>query len=53
MISTYLENYLTVPVHEDGSLAVIESQVAGGELLVPKESSIFAAVEDQVGHKTT
>jgi hypothetical protein len=34
-----------VPVHEDSGLAVVESQVARGKLLIAKEGSVFAAVE--------
>ena len=34
-------------------MAVIESQVARGELLVAKESSVFATIEHQVRHKAS
>lgn len=40
-----------VPVHEHSSLAVVEGQVAGSELLIAEEGSVFATVECQVGHE--
>lgn len=48
-----LEGPGPVPVHEDGSVAVVEGQVACGELLVAEESTIVTAVEDKVGHEAT
>lgn len=34
-------------------MAVIEGQIAGGELLISKESSVFATIECQVSHEAT
>ena len=47
-----LEGPGPVPVHEDGSLAVVEGKVASGELLVTEEGTILATVEGQVAHET-
>jgi hypothetical protein len=33
-------------------LAVIEGQISGCELLVPKECTVFASVEGQISHET-
>lgn len=48
-----LESPSPVPVHEDGSVASVEGQVAGGELLVAKESTVTATVEGQIAHETS
>ncbi|KAG9967048.1 glucan 1,3-beta-glucosidase, partial [Aureobasidium melanogenum] len=48
-----LQGPCPVPVHEDGSVAVVEGPVARGELLIAQESSVVAAVEDEIAHETT
>lgn len=48
-----LEGPGPVPVHENSRVAVVEAQVAGGELLVANEHAVVAAIEGQVGHETT
>jgi len=39
-----------VPIHEHSRVAVVEGQVAGGELLVANEHAIVATIEDEVAH---
>lgn len=48
-----LESPGPVPVHVDGGLAVLEGQVAGGELLVTEEGTVATAVEGQITHEAT
>lgn len=42
-----------VPVHEDRCLDVVKGQVAGGELLIPKEGSVLSTIEGKIGHEAT
>lgn len=42
-----------VPVHEDGSVAVLELHVAGGELLGSKEGTILSTDKGEISHETT
>lgn len=48
-----VEGPCPVPVHEDGGLAVLELEVAAGELLGSEESTVLATVEGEVGHEAT
>lgn len=47
-----LESPSPVPVHVDGSLAAVEGEVAGSELLIAKEGTILATIESKINHET-
>jgi len=48
-----LERPHPVPVEEDGSVAVVEGQVASGELLVAEESTVVATIEREVAEEAS